>query len=240
MVGLPQTLRRAVEPHPRVGKILAGCGLVSSVWYIASDIIGTLRYPGYSWLDQEFSELTAQGSPVRPLMVVLNEFPYTVLMPALSVGLWNAAGPKRRAARVAATGLAGYAVIGFAAGTLTPMATREAMAASRDTLRNAFHGPLTMVMDLSLIAGMALASQLFGKRFRYYSYGTIAILLAFGILTALQIPQMQANQPTAWMGLEERVNIYATMLWIGVLAVGLLRAEAVSAPRRPEKPVVAQ
>jgi hypothetical protein len=27
------------------------------------------------------------------------------------------------------------------------------------------------------------------------------------------------------MGIEERINIYATMLWVEVLAIGLLRAQ---------------
>jgi hypothetical protein len=41
---------------------------------------------------------------------------------------------------------------------------------------------------------------------------------------------MVANQPTPWMGIEERVNTYATMLWLAVLAIALLRAQA----ERPE------
>jgi len=36
---------------------------------------------------------------------------------------------------------------------------------------------------------------------------------------------MAANEPTPWMGIEERTNIYATMLWAAVLAIGLLRAQ---------------
>jgi hypothetical protein len=36
---------------------------------------------------------------------------------------------------------------------------------------------------------------------------------------------MVANEATPWMGLTERINIYATMLWVAVLAIGLLRAK---------------
>jgi len=32
--------------------------------------------------------------------------------------------------------------------------------------------------------------------------------------------------------------IYATMLWLAVLAIGLLRAESTIAPRQPGKPTV--
>jgi hypothetical protein len=47
----------------------------------------------------------------------------------------------------------------------------------------------------------------------------------FGVLASLQAGRMEANQPTPWMGIEERINIYATMLWMAVLAIGLLRAQ---------------
>jgi hypothetical protein len=44
-------------------------------------------------------------------------------------------------------------------------------------------------------------------------------------LTSLQIGKMEANQPTPWMGITERISIYAIMLWVAVLAIGLLRAQ---------------
>jgi hypothetical protein len=224
----PQTLRHAVKRRG-VQRALLGCGIVSSALYVASDIIGTVRYPGYSWLDQEFSELTAQGAPTRYLMIALVEYPYNLLVLAFAAGLWLSAGEKRRAARIAAIMLVGYAAFGFVAGTITPMATREAMEAGADTLRNSFHGPLTLVSDLFLAGAMAFAGQLLGKRFRYYSYATIATLIAFGALAGTQIPQLQTNEPTPWMGLEERVNIYASMIWLVLLATGLLRGHGTEA-----------
>jgi hypothetical protein len=41
----------------------------------------------------------------------------------------------------------------------------------------------------------------------------------------LDQPQLEANLPTPWMGLWERIDIFATMLWIAVLAIVLLRAQ---------------
>jgi hypothetical protein len=125
--------------------------------------------------------------------------------------------------------LVGYAAFGFIAGTITPMTTREAMEAGEDTLRNAFHGPLTLVSDLFLMIGMGFAAELLGRRFRYSSYATIVTLLVAGLVTSQQIPQMTANEPTPWMGLEERINIYATMIWLAVLATGLLRGHSAKA-----------
>ena len=119
----------------------------------------------------------------------------------------------------------GYTATGTAAQLFFPMKTREALAAGEGTLRNALHPPVTMVSVIFLLLAVGFGSTLLGKRFRYYSYGTILTLIVFGVLTSLQVGQMEANQPTPWMGLEERINIYATMLWVAVLAIGLLCAQ---------------
>jgi hypothetical protein len=205
-------------------KILPGCGTVSSVLYVVTDVLGTLRYPGYSYADQTFSELTAQGAPTRPLMVALNGIPYGVLVAAFAGGVWASAGPKR-AARITRAMLLGYAAFGVAGGLIFPMRPREALAAGEGTLRNTMHIPATAVMSLFIVLAMGFGATLLEKRFRYYSYGTIAILLVFGVLASLQAGQMAANEPTPWMGIEERINIYATMLWVAALAIGLLRAQ---------------
>jgi hypothetical protein len=47
----------------------------------------------------------------------------------------------------------------------------------------------------------------------------------FGVLISLQAPQITANRPTSRSGIYERINIYATMLWVAVLATGLLRGQ---------------
>ena len=83
--------------------------------YVVTDLLGTLRYQGYSYVDQEFSELTAQGAPSRLLMVALNVIPYTLLVAAFAVGVWTSAAPKR-AARITGAMLLGYAAFGMAGG----------------------------------------------------------------------------------------------------------------------------
>ena len=109
-------------------KILLVCGVVSSVLYVVVDMLGTVRYPGYRYTEQQFIELTASGSPVRLLMVALSVIPYTLLVAAFAVGVWVSA-PKKRAGRITAAMLLGYAAYGMPGGWLTPMNTREALAA---------------------------------------------------------------------------------------------------------------
>jgi hypothetical protein len=65
-----------------VRKILLGCGIASSVLYVASDTLISWWDPNYSYRDQSFSELLAPGSPTRPLVLVLLAIPYGVLVTA--------------------------------------------------------------------------------------------------------------------------------------------------------------
>src|SRR3954469_22625289 len=92
-----------------------------------------------------------------------------------------------------------------------------ALAAGEETLRNVMHVPATAVMSLFIVLAMGFGATLLGKRFRYYSYGTIVTVLVFGALTSLQAGRIATNEPTPWAGIEERINIYATMLWVAVL-----------------------
>jgi hypothetical membrane protein len=98
-----------------VQRILLICGIVSSVLYIAVDILATVRYPGYRYTERQFSELTAAGSPVRPLMIALSVIPYTLLVAAFAGGVWISARPKR-AGRITGAMLLGYAAFGMVGG----------------------------------------------------------------------------------------------------------------------------
>jgi hypothetical protein len=73
-------------------KVLLGCGIASSVLFVAGDILASLQYAGYSYADQTFSELLAEGAPTRPLMIVLAGKGYTALVTAFGVGVWMAGG----------------------------------------------------------------------------------------------------------------------------------------------------
>ena len=215
-------------------KVLLGCGVASSILYIATDIIGARRYEGYRYADQWFSELTAESAPTRTFMVVTNGIPYSLLLAGFGLGLWRALG-ERRAARIAVVLLSGYAAFGAAGGIAFPMETRG----NDQTLRNVMHIPATALMSLSLVMAMGFASTLLGSRFRYYTYATIATVLVCGMLTSLQAGKIADNESTPWAGIEQRVNIYSTMLWLAVLAVAALRSDVTTVPRTEEKPVIA-
>jgi hypothetical protein len=217
----------SVRPGP--GTILLACGVASSILYVVVDVIASLRYDGYHYADQEVSELLATGAPSRNLMLVLNVIPYNLLVISFAGGIWIMF-KHRRAGRLTAILLTAYALTGAAGGGIFNMDRREVIAAGDASWRSVMHIPATIVMSLFVMGAMVAASRLLDARFRYYSYGTIATLLIFGALTSTQAGQMESDKPTPWMGIEERVNIYALMLWVAVLSVALMREHRASAP----------
>ncbi|HET9432138.1 MAG TPA: DUF998 domain-containing protein, partial [Chitinophagaceae bacterium] len=75
----------------------------------------------------------------------------------------------------------------------------------------------------------------FGKTFRFYSIVTILVFILFGVLTALEAPYIDKNGSTPFIGLWERINIAAFMVWLIVFAVILLRVETKSSLSVPYK-----
>ena len=51
-------------------------------------------------------------------------------------------------------------------------------------------------------------------------------MLVFGSLTAMDAPKVPLGDPTPWMGLTERINIGAWLVWLAVLSLTLLRRDA--------------
>jgi Protein of unknown function (DUF998) len=138
-----------------VRKIVLGCGIASSMLYVASDILVSWWDPNYSYRDQSFSELLAPGSPTRPLLLVLNAIPYGVLVTAFGVGVWASAG-RRRAGPITGALLVGYAVIGTVGGVFFSAPTREVLEAGKETWRNTLHLPATAVMILCILLSHGL------------------------------------------------------------------------------------
>jgi pimeloyl-ACP methyl ester carboxylesterase len=79
------------------------------------------------------------------------------------------------------------------------------------------------VTNILFMLAIGFGAAAFGKRFRFYSIATMLILIAFGALAGMDAPHLQANLPTPWIGVWERINIFVYMLWQAVLATTLLR-----------------
>lgn len=208
-------------------KTLLVCGIVASPLYVIATVLGAMRWAGYSATSQTVSELFAIDAPskslVDPLFVI-----YSILWIAFGVGVWQSAG-STRALRIAAVGLVGKEAEGLMVQLFFPMHQRGVATTANDPL----HGVLTYVGVAFFLTAIGFAATAFGRRFRFYSIATLLVCIAFGTLTGLDVPRMVGNQPTPWMGLFERINIFSYLLWAAVLAMMLWRGQATSHAAAP-------
>jgi hypothetical protein len=194
------------------------CGIASSLLY--GLMIWAIRYEGYDLFSQVPSELSAIGAPTQSLWVLLGSI-YTLLVAAFGSGIWRSAG-RNRAVRMVGGLFLAYASLGLV-WPFAPMHQREVLAAGGGTFSDTVHVVLGGVTVLLMFLAIGFGATAFGKRFRLYSIASIVVLLAFGGLTFSEAPGLQANLPTPWIGLWERINITVFLLWVVVLATMLWR-----------------
>jgi hypothetical protein len=200
-------------------KVLLVCGIVSSLLYVAMNIFVPMQWEGYSSASQTVSELSAIGAPTRALWVPLG-IAYTLLLTAFGWGVWESAR-RNRPLRIVGGLMVASGVIGLA---WPPMHQRAVLAAGGGTLTDTMHIVWSVVTVLLFVLEISFGAAAFGKRFRFYSTATMVILVVFGTLAGLDGPRVSANLPTPWVGVWERIGIAVFLLWVVVLAVGLLRA----------------
>lgn len=197
---------------------LLACGLVAPVIYIGADIVAALITPGYHYTAQAVSELSAIGAPTRSFVVAAG-FVFVVLLIAFAAGVWRSARAER-AVRVSAAMLAGWGLVNLP-GAFFSMRLRGEGSLAVD----AGHLILTALTVVFIVLAVGFGAGAGGRRFRMYSIATVVAVLAFGALASTQAPAVAAGQPTPWLGLIERVSVYAPVVWLAVLAVVRLRAD---------------
>ncbi|MFZ2173005.1 MAG: hypothetical protein WAW17_03010, partial [Rhodococcus sp. (in: high G+C Gram-positive bacteria)] len=74
-----------------------------------------------------------------------------------------------------------------------------------------------------VFAAVLCAALVYRGWFRWYSIGTLVVLMVSGWLASQFIPDIADNLPTPWLGAYERINAYVYLVWVVVLAVTVMR-----------------
>jgi hypothetical protein len=193
-------------------------GLLSALLYTAMLVVVPLQWPDYHSASWTVSELSAIGAPTRSLWVSLAMI-WTALYIAFGAGVWRAAGGQR-----ALRGVGGVLVAAGIFGCFwPPMHQREVLAAGGGSATDTLHIAWTALNGLLTLTAIGLGAWALGKPFRRYSIATLVVLVLAGTMTSRDAGRVEANLPTPWIGVWERVNIGAWLLWIALLALALLR-----------------
>lgn len=200
---------------------LLGCGLLSSLLYLLTDLVGASSYPDYDYVGQAISEMSAVGAPTADLLAPFYML-YSVLFALFGAGVWFAAGRRRRLRWSAAFMVALSALgIGWA---LSPMNMRG----HEPTLTDMMHLAMGAASTLLILAIIATGAAAFGRAFRIYSAATALVMLVFGYLMSLDVPRVPEGLPTPRLGMNERIMMAAWLLWMVVFSVTLLREKKVA------------
>ena len=210
------TRPRSLPMRIDLNRFALACGVLSAVLYTSMLVFIPLAWSGYSSASQTVSELSAIDAPTRTLWVPLG-IVWALLYGAFGWAVWNSA-ESSRALRVTGASILVAAVVGI---FWPPMHLRDVLAAGGGTLSDKLHIVWTVANAVFTLLAMGFAAASLGPRFRGYSLATMVILLAAGVVTSIDAPRLQANLPTPWMGVWERVNIVAWLLWVAVLSAML-------------------
>ena len=197
---------------------LLSAGFLAVAVYGVGDLVSGLLYNGYSFRDQAISELSAFGSPVRPLMVTVILI-HGLLMTGFGVGVWRSA--HQTSLRWAGLCLVASALIGFPTHTVFAMSSRWLPGGFNDIM----HIALSAVFSLLVFAALVLSAVAYPGWFRLYAIATLLVVAGFGAAASFAI-QGIAQNVTPWAGGFERINAYTYFAWIVVLAVKTMRRPA--------------
>jgi len=201
-------------------KFLLFCGVLASLLYIAMNLFIPPLYEGFNCVTQTVSELSAVDAPTRPLWFVLGII-YTLLVAVFGWGVFKSAGEKG-SLRIVGILMFLHGVLGL---TWSPMHQREVLAAGGGTFTDIWHLVMATVTVLLMFLSIGFGAAAFGKGFRFYSIATIIVFIVFGVLTFVEAPNVDKNGSTPYIGLWERINIAAFMVWMLVFSAILLRLD---------------
>jgi hypothetical protein len=233
MLGVLVAIPLVPNRNEALRKAALVCGIISSLLYVAINIIVSLQWEAYDSASQTVSELSAVGAPTRTLWAVLAT-PYTFLMLAFAWGVWKSASGNPRL-RIGGRLLLAYSALGF----LWPFAAmhlRETLAGGGGTFSDTLHIALGAVTQILYLLALGLTATALGKGFRIYSFVTFILVLVFGLLTFYDAPGIAKNQPTPLIGVWERINIGLFLIWVVVLSIVLLRTKRKKEQMRVNKP----
>jgi hypothetical membrane protein len=199
----------------RAVEALLAASVAAVVVYGVGDLVSGVLYDGYSFRDQAISELSAFGSPVRPLMVVVVVL-HNLLLVAFGAGVWRAAD--RQSLRWVGGSIVAIGVSGLPTHTVFAMSSRWLEPGLNDTMHQIFTG----VFLLFVVPAIVSAAAAYRGWFRSYSIATLVVLVTFGAAASFAFRGIEEDA-TTWAGGFERVNAYAYFAWLVLLAVTVRR-----------------
>ena len=192
-------------------------GLITPLWLAAVLIVAGSLYPGYSHVNQAMGLLGAIDAPTHALWPWLAHFPLGVLLIAFGIGLYMRHA-HLRLARLSASLVIVHGLASLAAGYFS---CDNGCSLEYPSMQQNLHTIASVIMSASLLLASAL--WIFVAR-REGRKGLVWLSLVCSLFALGCLPWMAAAMDVGrGFGLFQRVNYFASLLWIAGLAWALFK-----------------
>ena len=189
-------------------------GVISIVFYLLHDIIGAISYPGYNWMSQAVSDLTATDAPsftVASGYVTVYKI-FGCIASVLMCILIN--NQKSKALRI---GVYLYAIMNFVSAigyALFPLSS----AGYDGSVQSFIHVYIltALVVLLSIVSLILIAVGSLKGKDKHKVLGVLAIV---ALLLMFIGAAGSANVPKEIFGIVERLSTYSAVIFTGILGI---------------------
>src|SRR5215208_6383502 len=204
-------------------KIIMLCGLVASIFYLGTVLLGVLLRPGYSHISMAISELVADSAPNRSLLSSLFLL-YNTLLSVFGVSLFLRANSQSRGRVSGNIGSLALMLVGIA-GILMELVFPQEPGGTATTFAGTMHFVMAGVASLGTMVAILMLAFWFKnipdlKKYVRYSFISVAIIFLSGGTTAAA---MADHSPL--FGLLERITIFTFILWMFVIGRKMAQLE---------------
>ncbi len=189
-------------------------GIVSIIFYLLHDVIGTMNYPGYNWMSRAVSDLTATDSPsfvIASGYVTVYKILNCLCCALLCMLIKNEKSKTLKIGVYLFSIMNFISAIGYA---LFPLSS----AGYDGTAQSFIHVYIltTLVVVLSIISLILIAIGAFKGKDKYKMLGTLAIIaLVLMFIGAVG----SANVSKEIFGVVERLSTYSAVVFTGILGL---------------------
>lgn len=187
-------------------------GVISIIFYLLHDIIGGMNYPGYKWMSQAVSDLTATDSPS---FVIANGYSNVYgILSCLAVALVSILA-KNESKKTLRIGIYLFTIMTFISGigySLFPLSS----AGYDGSIQSFIH---VYVLTILVVLLSIISLILIGVGSLKSNHKLLGILSFISLLLMFVGAVLAPNVPKDIFGIIERFSTYSAVLFTGVLSI---------------------
>ena len=190
------------------------CGILAIVFYVLHDIVGALNYPGYKWMEQAVSDLTATDAPSRTVaggLTTIHGIFNCVCCAFIVVLVRN----ERKSFRIGVYLFALMHAVSAIGYSLFPLTG----SGYDGSFRSFIHVYVVTVLVVFLAISSLILIAVGSFKDKNKKLGILAIIA----LALMMTTPISFSVPREIFGIIERLTVYSSVLFTGVLSVYFYR-----------------